>query len=171
MTGPAVETIVSREEWGAHIGDADAFAVGVVAVAVSFLPQIASPDDVACCVNFSGDDETRRLNAEFLGKDKPTNVLSFPSELYAPADAVLPKRGYLGDVILAFETVRAEAERDGVGVRDHAAHLLAHGFLHLLGYDHAEDGDAEIMEGLEIRILAALGIADPYADAGAHRDC
>ena len=101
------------------------------------------------------DAAVRDLNARFRGKDQPTNVLSFP----APANP----EGLLGDVAVAYETCAREAAEQGKSLADHLQHLVAHGVLHLVGYDHDVDADAEIMEALERRVLAALGVADPYA--------
>lgn len=107
---------------------------------------------------FSSDDIVHALNREWRGKDQPTNVLAF-------ADAEPPPPGapwQMGDVVMAFATTRAEAEAAGLALAEHAAHLVVHGVLHLFGYDHDDDDDATRMEGLETRILARLGIADPY---------
>jgi len=106
-------------------------------------------------VLLTDDAAVRDLNARFRGKDQPTNVLSFP----APEGA----GEHLGDVCLAYETCAREANEQGKALGAHLEHLTAHGVLHLLGYDHDVDADAEIMEALERRILAALGVADPYA--------
>jgi probable rRNA maturation factor len=106
------------------------------------------------------DARMRDMNREWREKDKPTNVLSFQS---VPPDR-LASAPFLGDIVLACETVEREAQDEGKNFDDHAAHLVVHGFLHLLGHDHMNDRDAELMEALETRILAALGIADPYAD-------
>lgn len=104
------------------------------------------------------------LNASFRGKRTPTNVLSWPAEATAPADAPRkPEDGFIGDIALARETIEKEALAQQISVEDHVTHLIAHGVLHLLGYDHETDADAEVMEGLERRALAALGIKDPYA--------
>ncbi|MCB2112346.1 MAG: rRNA maturation RNase YbeY [Parvularculaceae bacterium] len=101
------------------------------------------------------DDETLAdLNRRFRNIDKPTNVLSFPSA----ADGE-----FLGDIAISYETCEREADALGIAFRDHAAHLIVHGLLHLVGYDHEADDDANEMENLETRILAALGVADPYA--------
>lgn len=106
-----------------------------------------------------GDDAAiRTLNASFRGKDKATNVLSFP----APAMPGDPEPA-LGDIALAYETCAREAEEEGKALADHLTHLVVHGTLHLLGHDHETEAEAEAMEALEIRILAGLGIADPYA--------
>jgi probable rRNA maturation factor len=103
-------------------------------------------------------DEGRALNRDYRGKDYATNVLSFPVEL--PPGVALP---LIGDLAICAPVVLREAAEQGKATRDHWAHLTVHGVLHLLGYDHIEDGEAEAMEALETRILAGLGIADPYA--------
>jgi len=105
------------------------------------------------------DSEQRVLNRDWRGIDKSTNVLSFPQiEPFGPVS------GLLGDIILARETVEREALEQGVSFEDHFTHLVVHGFLHLLGYDHMDDDEALAMEGLETQILASLGVADPYAE-------
>jgi probable rRNA maturation factor len=103
-------------------------------------------------------DEGRALNRDYRGKDYATNVLSFPVEL--PPGATLP---LIGDLAICAPVVLREAAEQGKPPRDHWAHLTIHGVLHLLGHDHIDDRDAEAMEALEVRILAGLGIADPYA--------
>jgi probable rRNA maturation factor len=100
------------------------------------------------------------VNREWRGLDKPTNVLSFP----AVEPSKLARAPFLGDIIIAYETVETEARLDSKSFADHFAHLVVHGFLHLLGYDHVEEADAQRMEALEIAILASLDIPDPYAD-------
>ena len=110
-------------------------------------------------VVLTDDAEQRDLNREWRGIDKPTNVLSFPQiEPFGPVS------GLIGDIILARETLVREAEEQGVSFDDHFTHLVVHGFLHLLGYDHLDDAEALVMEGLETQILATLGVADPYSD-------
>jgi probable rRNA maturation factor len=111
-------------------------------------------------VVLTDDAEQRELNRQWRGFDKSTNVLSFPQ-----IEPFTPISGLLGDITLARETVAKEAEEMGISFEDHFAHLVVHGFLHLIGYDHIEQEDAEEMEGLETEILASLGIADPYADS------
>jgi probable rRNA maturation factor len=109
------------------------------------------------------DDETvRDLNARFRDKDKPTNVLSFP----APRNP----QGHLGDIALAYGTCAREAEEQGKPLAHHLQHLVAHGVLHLLGYDHMSDDEAEAMEGLERVVLAGLGVPDPYQAGGRDHD-
>jgi probable rRNA maturation factor len=120
----------------------------------------AARDRAEVSVLLTSDAEVRALNARFRGQDKPTNVLSFP----AAASGQLAESPTLGDIALAFETLAREAEDSGVPLADHYRHLVAHGFLHLIGYDHQTDEEAERMEALERRVLARLGVADPYAD-------
>ncbi len=110
---------------------------------------------------FTNDDEIKSINAEWRSQDKPTNVLSFPAFPLVPGGKPGPM---LGDIILAEETLRREALDLGKPFEDHLAHLLVHGFLHLFGYDHMTDEEATVMEGLEIRILAELGLENPYGD-------
>jgi len=103
------------------------------------------------------DAEQQELNRDWRGIDKPTNVLSFPQ--IEPFD---PVAGIIGDIVLARETLEREAEELQKPLTDHFTHLVVHGFLHILGYDHLEEGEALEMEGLETRILAVLGVPDPY---------
>lgn len=107
-------------------------------------------------VLLADDDAVRELNGQFRRKDSPTNVLSFP----APPNP----EGLLGDVALAFGVCAAEAKAQGKPLADHLQHLVAHGVLHLVGYDHQDEAEAEAMEALERRILDSLGVADPYAE-------
>ena len=113
--------------------------------------------DVSLCL--ADDAALRALNLRWRGVDQPTNVLSFPSTPPGP----LGNATTLGDIALAYETLAREAQDFGVPLADHYRHLLAHGFLHLIGYDHQTDAEAERMEALETRILARLGAGDPYA--------
>ncbi|MFO1255910.1 MAG: rRNA maturation RNase YbeY [Sphingomonadaceae bacterium] len=130
------------------------------------VPELANPR-LSASLLLAGDAEVHELNREWRGKDKPTNVLSFPMLERAKLLA-LPADGppeLLGDLALALETCRREAADKGISLEDHAVHLIIHGLLHLAGYDH-ELGPAEAreMELLEIKALAQLGIADPYGD-------
>lgn len=111
-------------------------------------------------VTFTGDKEIQALNAEWRAKDKPTNVLSFPAFATIKRGPLPP---LLGDIILADWTVRMEAQREGKPLDHHIAHLVVHGFLHLVGYDHETDEEGDEMEALESEILARLAIPDPYA--------
>lgn len=110
-------------------------------------------------VLLTNDAEVKALNAQYRGKNKPTNVLSFPDG--EKIDGVLQ----LGDIAMAYETIAAEAAAQGKALKHHISHLAIHGTLHLLGHDHEEDAEAEAMEALEIAILARMGIANPYEEA------
>ena len=134
------------------------------ALAESAFPQLAEGTrPVEIGVRLTGDEEVRALNAEWRGKNKPTNVLSFrlaeATELAASGDG--PEL-MLGDIVLARGVCEREAAEKAIPVEAHATHLLVHGTLHLLGYDHHDDDQAADMEGREVRALARLGIADPY---------
>lgn len=111
-------------------------------------------------VVLTDDAEQQDLNKQWRGFDKSTNVLSFPQ-----LEPFTPVVGLVGDITLARETVEKEAAEMGITLQAHFTHLVVHGFLHLLGYDHIEEADAVKMESLETKILATLGIADPYADS------
>jgi probable rRNA maturation factor len=135
------------------------------AIAESAFPQLGEASrHVELSVRLAGDEEVQALNAHWRGKDKPTNVLSFPmAEPYEleQSDEEGPAI-MLGDIILAHGVVEREAAEKGVSINQHATHLVVHGTLHLLGYDHVADADAAEMESREIRALARLGIANPY---------
>ncbi|HCF24697.1 MULTISPECIES: rRNA maturation RNase YbeY [unclassified Novosphingobium] len=130
------------------------------------VPELANPR-LSVSILFADDAEVHALNAEWRGKDKPTNVLSFPmlerEELLALGPDGPPE--LLGDIALALETCTREAVDKGIGLEHHATHLIVHGLLHLAGYDHeTSPEDARAMERLEIKALALLAIADPYGD-------
>ena len=114
-------------------------------------------------VSLSNDETVAGLNATYRGQSKPTNVLSFPASGFPTAADSEPR--FIGDIILAAETVMSEARDQGIPAANHLQHLIVHGLLHLTGFDHETDAAAKDMEALETRILAALGIPDPYADA------
>jgi probable rRNA maturation factor len=135
------------------------------AIAESAFPDLAmNGRPVEISVLLTGDEEVRTLNSKWRGKDKPTNVLSFPmAESYELLDEnVAVAELLLGDIVLARGVCEAEAAQKGVSVEDYTAHLLVHGTLHLLGYDHVDEVGAADMEAREGRALARLGIADPY---------
>lgn len=144
-----IEVEIEDDAWSAV---PDAAALAEAAGAQALLAAVRSGDVV---VLLTGDDEVRDLNARFRGKDAPTNVLSFP----APENP----EGLLGDICLAFGVCAREAGEQGKTLSAHLQHLVAHGVLHLVGYDHEVESEAETMETLERRILADLGVADPYA--------
>jgi probable rRNA maturation factor len=135
------------------------------AVAESAFPELAELERaVEISVTLTGDEQVRALNAQWRGKDKATNVLSFPmaDERDLSGSNVASMDLLLGDIVLARGVCEAEAADKGVSVEDHARHLLVHGTLHLLGYDHQDDSQAMDMEAREVRALARLGIRNPY---------
>jgi probable rRNA maturation factor len=154
------EVLVVAECW-----QTEPNAEAVIHRAIEAATGIADADvgDAELAVMLTDDAGIRTLNSNWRGIDKPTNVLSFPAlqpDAGAPDDA--PRM--LGDIAIAYETTRKEADDEQKPFDHHLSHLAVHGFLHLIGYDHEKDGDAEAMESLEQEILAQLGIPDPYAD-------
>jgi len=135
------------------------------AIAESDYPELEDTDrSVEISVTLTGDEQVRELNAHWRGKDKPTNVLSFPmvDERDLQRANIAEQELLLGDIILAHGVCESEACDRGVTVEQHATHLLVHGTLHLLGYDHHDDAGAADMEAREVRALARLGITNPY---------
>ncbi len=165
---PLVETLTEDPRWEAVGLDAMADRAARAVLADQGLPAQGFLVSLLGC----SDARIAELNADFRGKPQPTNVLSWPSdERGAAADGGAPEKPRagapempeeLGDIAIAWETCAREAEEQGKPMPDHVAHLLVHGLLHLLGYDHVRDGDAALMEAAEVRILATLGLADPY---------
>ncbi|HRK41518.1 MAG TPA: rRNA maturation RNase YbeY [Gemmobacter sp.] len=163
-----VEIVIEDDRW---------VAFGLEAVACHAMTATLGHlglDPVRFQIVVMGCDDARisALNGSFRGKAKPTNVLSWPSEErgseYSGEAPVLPEPGTeddpfpLGDIAIAWETCAREAAEQGKSVNDHVVHLLIHGILHLLGYDHMDDDDAELMEATERQVLTTLGIDDPY---------
>lgn len=163
-----IETAVLIESgWPDSIGWS-ALAADAVDAAIAQTPNAGlalSDASIEVSVKFTSDDEVRVLNRDYRGKDKPTNVLSFPMvapdliEMIANTD---DGEVLLGDIVLAYGTCAREAEARGITIAAHATHLIVHGTLHLLGYDHMNDGEAEAMEALEQAIMASLGLHNPY---------
>jgi probable rRNA maturation factor len=157
------------DDWN---GDQDWLLLADAAVKAAFLVSshgdlTSAPFTLSISISLSTNAEVQTLNAQWRGKDKPTNILSFPMmepmELNALANTD-DGEVLLGDMILAFETCQAEAAEKAISIADHVTHLIVHGTLHLLGYDHIDDIQAEHMEGLEVKALASLGLANPYDD-------
>lgn len=145
---------VSDDRWGC----ADPVSVADM-VLTALAASGSSPVGLATCDMLFADDATLRdLNRLYRGKDRPTNVLAFPS-------GETPERGrscFLGGVAVSYETTRGEADERGISLTDHVTHLTLHGMLHLLGYDHEIETDREEMERVEVNLLSGFGIADPY---------
>jgi probable rRNA maturation factor len=160
-SGVTVDVLSESPLWEAEPG-----AEAAVREAIS---QAAAATDVGepaaeVAVLLCDDATIAALNAQWRGREEATNVLSFPAPPASdPSARNLVAPAHLGDIAIAYETVIREAREQGRTVSQHLAHLAVHGFLHLLGYDHQTDGEAEHMEALESEILATLGISDPYA--------
>jgi len=147
----------------------EALALAAVRAAVGATPYgtlRAAPATVEVSIRLTSDVEVQALNHQYRGKDKPTNVLSFPMVQSDLIDTVSQNSDdgevLLGDIVLAHGVCTAEAAERGISVADHATHLIVHGTLHLLGYDHINDDEGDAMEAIERDALASLGIADPY---------
>ncbi|WP_291843842.1 rRNA maturation RNase YbeY [Maricaulis sp.] len=154
----AVDLIVEDDAWSSLEGKTR-LAEEAIRAACDELPDRA-PGVVA--VLLGSDEAVAAMNRKFRGKDGPTNVLSFPSGEHVD--------NHLGDIAVAFGVVLREAEGRSIDPADHLRHLIIHGFLHLQGYDHQHDDEAEVMEMIERRALARLGVADPYANEDAGPD-
>jgi probable rRNA maturation factor len=145
-----IDVEIEDAAWSEALPDVEALTAAAAAAALRLAGAAAG-----LVVLLTDDAAVQELNARFRGQDKPTNVLSFP--------AAANPEGHLGDVALAYGVCAREAEVQGKRLPDHLQHLVAHGVLHLLGYDHMTDDEAQEMEGLERVVLAGLGVADPYA--------
>ncbi len=156
-----VDISIPCAEWSRSLPGAE--AVCRQAAAAAFHAAAAPYEIAEASVVLADDDLVAGLNRDYRGRDGPTNVLTFAvaGDSGPPAAAGAPVM--LGDVVVAYETVAAEAAADGKGLAEHLCHMVVHGMLHLLGHDHRTDDDAARMERLETRILAGLGVPDPYA--------
>ena len=166
---PLVDIVIEDDRWEAF--GLEALADRAVRAALDELGLDAG--GFTLCLMGCDDARILELNGDFRGKAKPTNVLSWPSEERGaeaeggtpdapePGDEDEPEA--LGDIAISYDTCAAEAAEAGKPLTDHVTHLVVHGFLHLLGFDHIRDGDAARMEATEVRILARLGLSDPYS--------
>jgi len=158
---PETEVLIVAECWAAE-ADAEAIVHRAIETAASMVE--ADTGDAELAVMLTDDAGIRTLNRNWRGQDKPTNVLSFPAlQPTGPRSAGDAPR-MLGDIAIAYETARREADDEQRPFEHHLSHLAVHGFLHLIGYDHQTDAEADAMENLEREILDQLGIPDPYAD-------
>jgi probable rRNA maturation factor len=160
ITLPLTEILVAADCW--H-NEPDAEAVIRHAIAAAAASVDADIGGAELAIMLTNDTGIRTLNRDWRGIDKPTNVLSFPARPPTASKTGNAPR-MLGDIAIAYETLHREADRQGKPFNHHLSHLAIHGFLHLIGYDHEDNGDAEVMEAREAEILARLGIPDPYAD-------
>lgn len=158
---PATEVLVTADCWQAE-PDAEVVIHRAIAAAAEFADADVGEAELA--VMLTDDSGIRTLNSNWRGIDKPTNVLSFPALQPSGARGDDDAPRMLGDIAIAYETTRKEADHEQKPFDHHLSHLAVHGFLHLIGHDHENDDDAEEMERLERDILAQLGIPDPYAD-------
>ena len=161
LTLPMTEVLVVADCWQ-NEPNAETIIQRAIAAAAEEVDDDVGEAEIA--VMLTDDPGIRTLNSNWRGIDKPTNVLSFPA--LQPEGARKPGDApcMLGDIAIAYETTRREADAEGKPFEHHLSHLAIHGFLHLIGYDHENDADAEEMESLETEILEQLGIPDPYAD-------
>jgi probable rRNA maturation factor len=158
----AIDVRVEAGDWPSKARLKALAARSLAAAVARAKPKLAPEAELSLL--FTDDAHVRVLNRKYRRKDKPTNVLSFPAPRAPKAKTFGPQ---LGDIVFAAETIAREAEEQEIAANDHLTHLIVHGFLHLLGHDHEEDGEAAVMEKLETVILAKLGIADPYGGADA----
>jgi probable rRNA maturation factor len=156
-----LEVSIENGDW-ARLGGAEALARRAVDAAFA-VASGAPREPVEISVLFTDDASVRELNRRWRGLDKPTNVLSFPASVPPAVEGPRP----LGDLVLAWETVAREADEEGKALTDHVTHLLVHGTLHLLGYDHEAEHEGDDMEAREVEALARLGIDNPYRDVAA----
>ena len=164
---PSTDILVVADCW-----QAEPEAEAVIQQAIRFAADNVDigPDETELAIMLTDDAGIRTLNSNWRGIDKPTNVLSFPALQPTGARGPDDAPRMLGDIAIAYETTRREADEEGKPFDHHLSHLAIHGFLHLIGYDHENDVDAEEMEALEQTILAQLGIPDPYADRDPETD-
>jgi probable rRNA maturation factor len=164
---PITEVLVVADCWHQE-PDAEAVIHRAIAAAAETVGQDVGEAELA--VMLTDDAGIRTLNSNWRGIDKPTNVLSFPALQPTAASREDDAPRMLGDIAIAYQTMRKEADDEQKPFDHHLSHLAVHGFLHLIGYDHETEDDAEAMETLEAEILAQLGIPNPYADGDAQRE-
>ena len=158
-----IDISIESPDWAA-LPDAQAIAAAAAAAALA-----SETEAIELSLVLSSDDFVGALNRDYRGRDEPTNVLSFPGERPRQSAPEMGRPVLLGDVVVAFGVARREADADdrGISLADHLSHLVIHGVLHLLGHDHQNAAEAEVMEGLEVRLLSGLGINDPYREMDA----
>lgn len=159
---------VAEGEWLSELPDVEHFSKEIFEKVINTLSPEWLKGKEKVCVNLalSDDEEIRQLNSEFRNMDKPTNVLSFANLDDEEFEAYLKRNDEieLGDIIVALQTMLVQSEDQGLSLHDHYCHILIHGFLHLLGYDHIEADEAKEMEGEEVKLLQLFGIGNPYEE-------
>jgi probable rRNA maturation factor len=166
QTGPItsgllqLEGVVQADGWPEGV-DSEVY-LGSIAAAIAARLDLDRPE--LAVIAFADDATVQALNARYRSKDQPTNVLSFPAGDTAGPGPEPGQPWPLGDIVLARETVSQEAISQGIDFSDHTTHLIIHGVLHLFGYDHIVDREAEEMEALEVEILAGLSVSNPYTE-------
>lgn len=172
MNSPELYTNIEDSRWNESIQDIEPLSLQAAQIVFDTLQEqipdflVRSNKPIIINLTLSNDDTVHRLNKNYRGMDKPTNVLSFANmdDADFENDSTLFDEIELGDIIVAYETTKREAEEKGISQQAHYLHLLVHGLLHLLGYDHQTDAEADEMEALEINILAKLNINNPYTE-------
>lgn len=172
MNRNTLNIIISETDWEKAVPGISELSSQLMETVINYVAAheeigfLASGKPLSANLSLSNDEEIRNINREFRQMDKPTNVLSFANiddtefeSAIASADEI-----ELGDIIIALETMRREAAEKNISLQNHFCHLLAHGLLHLLGFDHQEDEEAEYMEDFEVKILQQLNIANPYTE-------
>lgn len=152
--GNQLELIIADPRWQAHIDDA---LKQDVAQLVLFVHELIEEPSFAACLRWTDDSEMQQLNSQFRDKDKATNVLSFPDDEISDNGMMR-----IGDLAFGFETMAEEASQMGITIGAHMRHLIIHGLLHLIGFDHEDEEDGEEMEALEIAALSVIGVENPY---------
>lgn len=171
MSNPhvSIDLVVNHPAWESAPLSLEDFAQDIIGLTLSMaeLPAELAGREIEVCVVLTDDSEIHALNRDFRGMDKPTNVLSFAN---LDSDSAADELGLedmpfsLGDIIIAWDTMQREAIEQHKKFEDHLSHMMVHGTLHLLGYDHMDEGEAAAMEGLEIKILEKINVENPYAD-------
>jgi probable rRNA maturation factor len=168
MKAMMIEVDISAEpiwggeaEWQEHCEAA--IAAGIAATPYAHLSE--TPAAISVSIRFADNDEVQILNRDYRQKDQPTNILSFPmldDDMLENLDHIADREILLGDMILAHSVCAAEAQEKGIALPQHISHLIVHGTLHLLGFDHIEAEDGDAMEALEVKALATMGLPNPY---------
>jgi probable rRNA maturation factor len=160
-----IDISIESDQWNAFDALDNVQSIISVSVTHALQKQSLTPEHVEVSVLLTNDDHIQTLNRDYRDKDKPTNVLSFSQTDFNDKTECNAPFLYLGDLVMAYETLEREAREQNKAMIDHFTHLCVHGTLHLLGHDHIEEDEAQQMEGLETQILDGMGIKNPYQAA------